>query len=56
MYFKHNYRFSFSKEDEASVLRERLKQMSALLTESQLTTFLNKHNVSKIYFNMTTNG
>jgi len=37
-----------SLEDEASVLRERLKQMSALLTESQLTTFLTKHNISEV--------
>ena len=33
-------------EDEASVLRARLKEISSLLTESQLTTFLTKHNVS----------
>ena len=35
-------------EDEASVLRSRLTELAGLLTESQLNSFLTKHNVSTL--------
>jgi len=35
-------------EEERSVLRERLKEISLLLTPAQLNTFLDKHNISDV--------
>lgn len=37
-----------SLEDEASVLRSRLTELAGLLTESQLNSFLTKHNISEV--------